>query len=270
MPLTSPSSKRRHQIPTDLFQPLWLRSRESFVDDGLIYDPIAANACRYCQLSPECLSGDIDQKQLLHATLTQLCDLQVNAFIKRSPDAWIINVGAGLDTRFYRVDDGLCHWVELDITENLLWREKLFHKSERYLHHCGSVDDLQWLDQLPIPNHANVMIVCEHALLDLSHSHVAKFVQALGRHFDSATACFVIAGDKTSTHLGKKLGSGTYAHGYDHPGKSILNYLPWAQSVNILSPLDKNCSRWKFWQRWITKLPSLKQRLTPVVVQLRW
>ncbi|MGC9401643.1 class I SAM-dependent methyltransferase, partial [Vibrio genomosp. F10 str. 9ZC157] len=118
--------------------------------------------------------------------------------------------------------------------------------------------------------HANVMIVCEHALLDLSHSHVAKFVQALGRHFDSATACLVIAGDKTSTHLGRKLGSGTYAHGYDHPGESILNYLPWAQSVNILSPLDKNCSRWKFWQRCITKFPSLKQRLTPVVVQLRW
>ena len=93
------------------------------VDDGLVYDPIAATACQRCQLAPECLSGDIDQKQLLHATLTQICDERVNHFLSQHPDGWIINVGAGLDTRFYRVDNGRCHWLELDVTENLLWRQ---------------------------------------------------------------------------------------------------------------------------------------------------
>lgn len=264
------SEKSRYQIPANLLQPLWFRSRESLVDDGLVYDPIAARACQRCQLAPDCLSGDVDQKQLLHATLTQLCDMQVSAFIKHNPDGWIINVGAGLDTRFYRVDNGRCHWLELDITENLLWRQKLFHSSERYQHLCGSVDDLTWLDTLPIPDKVPVMIVCEHALLDCDVQTIAKFVQALGCHFDSARACLVLAGDLTHSKLGQKLGAGSYIHGLSDPAKALLGYLPWARSAKVSSPLEQNCGRWKLWQRLLNKFHSLSQRLTPVVVQLRW
>ncbi len=260
----------RYQIPANLLKPLWYRSRESLVDGGLVYDPIAARACQQCQLAPECLSGDTDQKQLLHATLTRLCDQQVNKFIERYPDGWIINVGAGLDTRFYRVDNGRCHWLELDITENLLWREKLFHKSERYLHRCGSVMDLSWLDSLPISEHTPVLIVCEYALLDCEEKEVAHFIQALGRHFVSASACMVLAGDLANSKLGQKLGAGEYAHGYDDPGSAVLHYLPWTKWAKTFSPLDRNCGRWKLWQRWLRRFPKVKSRLTPVLVQIRW
>lgn len=216
------ASTHRYQIPANLLQPLWLRSRESLVDNGLVYDPIAANACQRCQLAPECLSGDIDQKQLLHATLTQICDDQVNHFISRNPDGWIINVGAGLDTRFYRVDNGRCHWLELDVTENLLWRQKLFHKSERYQHMCGNVDDLSWLDNLPVPEKAPVLIVCEHALLDCSEKQVGKFIQALGCHFDSARACVVLAGISRQANLVRKWAQAVIIMAMRHPGMQHL------------------------------------------------
>lgn len=265
-----PHKRTRYHVPANLVQPLWLRSRESLVDNGLVYDPIAASACQRCQLAPECLSGDVMQKQLLHATLTQLCDQQVTRFLNRYPDAWVVNVGAGLDTRFYRVDNGRCHWLELDVTENLLWRQKLFHRSERYHHQCGNVDELSWLDELPIPESAPVLILCEHALLDCNERQVAQFVQGLGRHFVNATACLVLAGDLASKPLGQKMGSGNYQHGYPSPSDAILNYLPWAKSVKPWSPIDKQCGRWKFWQRMITKVTSLKLRLTPVVVQVHW
>nr|WP_185759784.1 class I SAM-dependent methyltransferase [Vibrio pectenicida] len=264
------ATTHRYQIPAHLLQPLWLRSRESLIDNGLVYDPIAAIACKRCQLAPECMTGDIDQKQLLHATLTQICDERVKHFISQYPDGWIINVGAGLDTRFYRVDNGRCHWIELDVTENLIWRQKLFHKSERYQHICGHVDDLSWLEQLPISEQCPVLIVCEQALLDCSEKQVGKFIQALGCHFYSAMACVVLAGDRTSTKLGKKMGSAGYSHGYVSPGDSAINYLPWARWVKTFSPLDRYCGRWKFWQRWLTKFSTLKHRLVPVVVQLRW
>ncbi len=270
MAIDKTPQKNGYQIPADLLQPLWLRSRESLVDNGLVYDPVAARACQSCQLAPECLSGDVNQKQLLHATLTWLCDQQVSEFIKHNPDGWIVNVGAGLDTRFYRVDNGRCNWFELDVTENLLWRQKLFHNSERYHHMCGSVDDLSWLEKLPIPEKAPVMIVCEYALLDCCEKQIAKFVQALGRFFDSARACVVLAGDLSHSGLGQKMGSSHYAHGYRDTGEALLGYLPWARWVKTFSPLERNCTRWKLWQRWLTKIQFLQRRLTPVLVQIRW
>ena len=264
------SSPKRYQIPTNLVQPLWLRSRESLADNGLIYDPIAATACLRCQLAPECLAGDINQKQLLHATLTQLCDQQVRCFLEAHPDGWIVNVGAGLDTRFYRIDNGRCHWIELDVSETLLWRQKLFHASERYHNVCGSVTQLNWFDSLPVPEYAPVMIVCEHALLDCNASQVADFVHALGLHFSSAVACVVLAGDKSASYLGQRMGSGEYQHGFASAKDAMLNCLPWLTSVAVLSPFDRYCPRWKLWQRWLSKLSHYKYRLTPIVTTLRW
>lgn len=268
-PKQSPPT-RRYPIPANLLQPLWLRSRESLVDNGLVYDPIAASACQRCQLAPECPSGDIDQKQLLHATLTQLCDQQVRGFLQTHPDGWIVNVGAGLDTRFYRVDNGRCHWIELDVTENLLWRQKLFHRSERYQHYCGSVSDLSWLDSLPVPEYAPILIVCEHALLDCQPEQVARFVRALGLNFVNASACLVLAGDKAASRLGRSMGSGHYQHGFSDAAHSILNCLPWARSVRLYSPLDQHCGRWKIWQRIVSKLGGFKHRFTPIVTAVRW
>jgi len=261
---------KRYQVPTNLVQPLWLRSRESLVDDGLVYDPIAATACQRCHFSPDCLGGNIDQKQLLHVTLTQLCDRQVRLFLDTYPDGWIVNVGAGLDTRFYRLDNGRCHWIELDITENLLWRQKLFHRNERYQHQCGSVGDLEWLELLPIPEYAPVLFLCEHALLDCDSKQTARFIRSLGLSFVNASACIVLAGDKTGSRLGQKMGTGLYSHGFSSPRDAVMNCLPWSREVKSFSPLDSHCNRWKFWQRVISRFNGLKYRLTPIVVQVQW
>ncbi len=264
------ADKAHYQIPANLLKPMWLRSQESLLDNGLVYDPIAANACQRCYLAPDCLSGDVAQKQLLYVTLTRLCDEKISDFIARHPDAWVINVGAGLDTRFYRVDNGRCHWIELDVTEHLIWRQKLFHRSERYKHVCGSVEDLTWLEQVEVPQNTPLLIVCEHALLDCPQSQVAKFVQALGHQFENACGCFVVAGDLCGNRYGQKLGSESYAHGFAQPHQALLNYLPWARWSQSFSPLDRQCERWRLWQRCLRRFPSLKQRLTPVLVQLRW
>lgn len=267
---TNINNKPHYDVPVHLLQPMWLRSRESLVNDGLVYDPIAANACRYCQLSSECLSGDIAQKQLLHATITKLCDERVGAFLKDHPNAWVLNIGGGLDTRFYRLDNGLCHWVELDISEHLLWREKLFHPSDRYKLINGSVDNFNWMQTLSIPSNVPVIIVCEQALLSRSESDVAQFVQNMSRYFNQCHACIVVAGDKASTRYGQRLGSQNYFHGFNKPAEKMLQWLPWCKYIKLFSPFDDSCGRWKVWQRAIAAFPTLRHRLTPIVVELSW
>ncbi|SON51380.1 class I SAM-dependent methyltransferase [Vibrio tapetis] len=261
--------KAQYQIPKHLLQPMWLRSRESMVDGGLVFDPIAANACRRCHLAPDCLAGDIDQQQLLHASLTQLCDDAVRNFLHRHPDAWVLNVGAGLDTRFYRLDNGRCHWLELDISENLLWRQRLFHPSERYQLRCGSVTQTEWLDELAIPEDAPVLIVSDHALLNCSESEIGKFMCMLARRFIHAQSCFVVAGDKTQSWLGKKLGTTEYQYGFANPAERFGKWLPWSQWIKVQSPVEGHCMRWKMWQRWLAKMPT-SHSYTPLVLQMRW
>ncbi len=257
-------------VPTKLLRPLWYRSRESLLDDGIIYDPIAAHACRRCQLAPDCLTGNVDQSQLLHATLTQLCDLQVQRFLETNPDGWVINVGARLDTRFYRLDNGRCHWVEVDTNEHLVWRQRLFHKSERYTLTIGSIDDMGWLNSLSIPSDRPILVVCEQALLERRENRIAHFIQAIGCHFQHAQACLVLAGDLTDSHLGKKMGCESYQHGLRKPVQKLTNWLPWTYKTSLLSPIDQHCQRWSRWQRILAKLPLYRHRLTPNIVNIEW
>ncbi|WP_318412345.1 class I SAM-dependent methyltransferase [Photobacterium leiognathi] len=259
----------RYVIPSDLLQPLWYRSRESLADDGLIYDPVAAAACRQCYLVPDCVNQDVPQRQLLHATLTLQCDHQVRDFLTRHPQGLIVNVGAGLDTRFYRLDNGRCRWFELDTDENLLWREKLFHRSDRYTLKTGSVLELDWLKRLPKMTHTSMMLLCDQALLSCDSQQLATFLQKIGCSFSNIEICVVVAGDLCHSPLAKKMGCSEYQHGYRDPAQQVLNWLPWAELVHCYSPLDRACPRWRTWQRWIAKMPSMKYRLTPVLVHLK-
>ncbi|PSW19324.1 class I SAM-dependent methyltransferase [Photobacterium sanctipauli] len=259
----------RYDIPSDLLQPLWLRSRESLADDRLIYDPMAAAACRQCSLKPDCLAGNVTEQQLLHASLTLQCDRQVEDFLRRHPGGRIINIGAGLDTRFYRVDNGLCRWFDIDITENLVWRQRLFHDSERYRMITGSITDLAWLQALPGTASCPVMLLCDQALLHCDTGVVSKFLQAIGCHFNKVEVCLVLAGDLCHSPLAQKMGVAAYSHGYADPQRQLLDLIPWAEAVGRYSPLDKPCSRWRSWQRWIAKIPGLKYRLLPVLLHIR-
>ncbi|WP_087023303.1 class I SAM-dependent methyltransferase [Thaumasiovibrio subtropicus] len=258
----------RYKIPAKLIAPLWLRSRESLVDNAVIYDPMAASACRRCELASECLDGNVNGRQLLHATLTKLTDQRVAQFLTEHPKGWVINIGAGLDTRFYRLDNGLCRWLELENSETLVWRQRLFHRNERYYTQPIDISSPDWPSTISVPNDAPVLVLIDQALLQMDKLQIAALMAQLGRHFDHGEAALVVAGDWCHTRLGKTLGCESYQHGFNKPGQQLLQMLPWASLVDVASPLSVDCSRWQPWRRWLAM--RCKHRITPVMVHLRW
>ena len=58
-------------------------------------------------------------------------DRYIQDFMKRSPDGVIVQIGCGLETTFFRNDDGKHHWIELDLPEVIAFRKKILGESER-------------------------------------------------------------------------------------------------------------------------------------------
>lgn len=265
--MTGPS---RFDIPSELLQPLWLRSRESLADDRLLYDPVAAVACSQCTLTPECLRGNVTEQQLLHASLTLQGDRRVQDFLRRHPNGVILNLGGGLDTRFYRIDNGRCRWFDIDVTEHLLWRQRLFHRSERYRMLPGSLEELDWLQLLPAMSGSPVMLVCDQAMLAYSAPVISGFLQSAACHFGRLEMCLVLAGDWCASPLADRLGvRGHYGHALRDPQQQLLAWLPWAEPVGRFSPFDTGCRRWRLWQRCLSRFPGVKYRLLPVLLHIR-
>ena len=73
-------------------------------------------------------------------------DSHVRDFLSRNPNAVVIHIGCGLDTRFERVDNGQMEWFDLDMPDVIKLREKLIKtENSRYHTLATSVFDDGWI-----------------------------------------------------------------------------------------------------------------------------
>ncbi len=56
---------------------------------------------------------------------TIVFDELVRDFIDKNPDCTVVNIACGLDTRFYRMDNGRITWYNLDLPEQIKVRGKM-------------------------------------------------------------------------------------------------------------------------------------------------
>jgi O-methyltransferase involved in polyketide biosynthesis len=76
-------------------------------------------------------------------------DSHVRDFLARNPDAIVLHIGCGLDTRFERVDNGRVEWFDLDVPHVIELRRKLIPvEDSRYHMLASSVFDDDWLDEV--------------------------------------------------------------------------------------------------------------------------
>jgi O-methyltransferase involved in polyketide biosynthesis len=66
------------------------------------------------------------------------------------PDATIINIGAGLDTTFQRVDNRKIFWYDLDLEDTIELRRRLIPETERNKFIAKSVFDRSWFNDIKV------------------------------------------------------------------------------------------------------------------------
>jgi O-methyltransferase involved in polyketide biosynthesis len=77
----------------------------------------------------------------------QELDRQARDFLARQPEAVVVHIGCGLDSRFERVDNGQVEWYDLDLPQAIALRRKFIGDEGGRYHLLGcSVLDNAWLD----------------------------------------------------------------------------------------------------------------------------
>jgi O-methyltransferase involved in polyketide biosynthesis len=57
---------------------------------------------------------------------TLIFDWWVRDFLRADPGGTIVELGTGLNTRFERVGNGQCHWIDLDLPDTIALRRRFF------------------------------------------------------------------------------------------------------------------------------------------------
>ena len=104
---------------------------------------------------------------------TLVFDELVKEFIGRNPTATIVNIACGLDTRFYRVDNGTITWYNLDLPDVINLRDQIFLESGRVSSISASALDPNWFKE--VKNRENVLFIIEGLSVE-SRSNLLFFV----------------------------------------------------------------------------------------------
>lgn len=75
-------------------------------------------------------------------------DRYIRNFLKRNPGGVIVQLGCGLDTTFYRCDNGSAIWYDVDFPESINVRKTVLRETEREHFYAGNPFLCEWLAEI--------------------------------------------------------------------------------------------------------------------------
>ncbi|UFP93844.1 class I SAM-dependent methyltransferase [Gloeobacter morelensis] len=168
---------------------LWARAEESRSPAPVLHDETSVRIRQ---------SIDYDFGRLAQAQGTQvgvcvrgwLFDRWVERFMTEHPDGTVVEIGAGLNTRFERTDNGRVRWFDLDLPDAMALRRQFFEDTDRRRSIAASVLDTDWIAAVKAAGSGPTLFVAEGVLMYLEKAQVQRVFALLEEHFAGALFAF--------------------------------------------------------------------------------
>jgi len=184
------------------------------------------------------------------ATRAATFDQLTISFLADHPDAVVLQVGCGMDSRAFRVNPpARVEWFDVDYPDVIDLRRQLFPTRDHY-HMIGApLDDLRWLAD--VPRERPALMIAEGVLHYLSETDVKALLNAVVAHFPSGQLIFDICNTMIVKQAGKNVGGtgATYRWGLDDP-QDIKQLEPKLELIKEFKPSELVAfSRFPLWLR---------------------
>ena len=170
-------------ISETLFYPLLSRYAETKKPNGILKDPLSVEIVDALDYDPA-KTKLFKISQLGACLRTVILDEQVTRFLERHPDAVVVNLGCGLDTRFPRMDNGRVQWFDLDLPACIALRRKFFPETNRHRFISCSVLDAAWAER--VPKGQKTLIIMEGLSFYLTAAENYQLLKTIKTHFPDA------------------------------------------------------------------------------------
>ena len=176
-----------------------LRSRavETIKEPPLIRDPQSLeliNRFQSLELSP------VQRKHL-----ERIPPVTLSSYIKDHPDGLVISLGAGFDTRFWRIAANSGNYMELDLPEVVAVKRDLMGKMLEYEMIGCSVLENAWSERIATKQRENILFLAEGLLMYLPEKEVIRLFQKLASDFHHSQMVFEVVNRKYTRGIRKKM-----------------------------------------------------------------
>ncbi|WP_026621551.1 O-methyltransferase involved in polyketide biosynthesis (plasmid) [Ensifer sp. WSM1721] len=167
---------------------LQAKAAESSMPDSLLRDRFAAEALHRIDCDSQHLKVGHDTTIGI-ALRAYMLDRWTEAFLRRCPDATVLHLGCGLDSRIFRIDPGPgVRWFELDFPDVINLRQQIYPDRADCTMIACSIVERGWIAKLPADRPA--MIIAEGVLPYLKDYQVSQVLRRIAGHFPSGEIVF--------------------------------------------------------------------------------
>jgi O-methyltransferase involved in polyketide biosynthesis len=124
----------------------------------------------------------------LHAVRVATFDAAVRRFLGSHPDGTVVALGEGLETQYWRVDNGEVRWRTVDLPETIDLRNRVLPDGARQSTHRGSALDLDWADGLD-PTDA-VLVTAQGLFPYFERDQVHELIERIGERLPGSSLVF--------------------------------------------------------------------------------
>jgi O-methyltransferase involved in polyketide biosynthesis len=128
-----------------------------------------------------------------HALRVRCLDDEVRRFVAEYPDGLVVALGEGLETQFWRVDNGSVRWLTVDLPETVEVRDRLLPDDppRRRSLACSALDP-RWMDEVAASGGGakGVLVTAQGLLMYLPPSDVKRLIAACAERFPGGRMLF--------------------------------------------------------------------------------
>jgi O-methyltransferase involved in polyketide biosynthesis len=215
-----------------------LARRAAAARTGALQDPMAIQVVDRLDYD----FGALARGARLHAVRVATFDTAVRRFLSAHPAGTVVALGEGLETQFWRVDNGQVRWLTVDLPETMGLRHRLLPDGTRQSSHLGSALDLSWIDEL---QPADPILITAQGLLpyferDQVHGLISGIAQRLPGAllvFDAVPKVMLDVVRRGSGHE-RDLAVELWTWLFDRGERAAISYLPGvAELRDVVPPL---------------------------------
>lgn len=163
---------------------LYQRAAEAQRPDGVIEDPWAIEL----RNSLDYDFADFGRTHQATALRALVFDQATRAYLSVYPRATVVALADGLQTSFWRVDNGQLNWLSVDLEPVIALRRRLLPASERLRYCAQSALDYSWMNL--VDDSAGVLITAEGLLQYLDRDAAFGLIAACAQRFPGGRMIF--------------------------------------------------------------------------------
>ncbi len=181
-------SIKKGTVEETLVLPLWGRAYETQKKTPRLIDKKAVEIIKAIDYDFSEIEKTQGMSQYGWVARSLHTDSMAREFIKKHPEATIVNIGCGLDTTFSRIDNGKILFYELDLPNVITLRKHFYEETDRHQIIASSFLETEWFEKINVRD--GLLFLAGGVLYYFEEEQIKEFFIAAADYFKACDFYF--------------------------------------------------------------------------------